>query len=58
MDDYKVLLSGGFAGVAQIITGHPLDTVKVRYISENHTKLLSCINSIRSEGCRKFYRGI
>lgn len=58
MDDLKIILSGGLAGMAQILTGHPFDTVKVRYINNNHNKILSCVRSIRSEGYRQFYRGV
>ena len=58
MDDLYIILSGGFAGMAQILTGYPFDTVKVRYISDNHNKVLSCIKSIQSEGYGQFYRGI
>ena len=29
----KYFLSGGFGGVCTIITGHPLDTIKVRLYS-------------------------
>ena len=58
MDDSKIIISGGLAGFAQILTGYPFDTVKVRYIKDNHKTLFSCIKSIKKTGYKSFYRGV
>jgi len=58
MDDSKIIISGGFAGIAQILTGHPFDTVKVRYIEGDHKTILSCLKCIQEEGYKSFYRGV
>lgn len=58
MDDFNIIISGGFAGIAQTLTGHPFDTVKVRYINSNRSTLLSCVRSISSESYGNFYRGV
>ena len=57
-DDSKIIISGGFAGIIQVLTGHPFDTVKVRYIDGEHGNIFSCMKSIRSEGYKSFYRGV
>lgn len=33
----KYFLSGGFGGVCTVITGHPLDTIKVDKEKDKHT---------------------
>ena len=60
MDDLKIMTGGAFAGLAQIVTGHPFDTVKVRYIKNKHKYrgVLDCVKTIRSEGYLRFYRGV
>jgi len=54
----SVLIGGSFAGIAQVISGHPLDTVKVRYINDNYKNISECIRSMKKEGLRSFYRGV
>jgi solute carrier family 25 carnitine/acylcarnitine transporter 20/29 len=58
MNDKTIVISGACAGLAQVLTGHPFDTVKVRYVSQNYKNILECINHIRTEGYKNFYRGI
>ena len=63
MNDLSVLAGGALAGLAQTITGHPFDTVKVRYISYNLNinkkySIRDCIKQIKSEGYRYFYKGV
>ncbi len=65
MNDLTVILSGGFAGIAQIITGHPFDTVKIRYVDnqnkqniKKYNRVTDCVKDIRSEGYKNFYRGV
>jgi solute carrier family 25 carnitine/acylcarnitine transporter 20/29 len=58
--DYSVIFGGSFAGIAQIITGHPFDTVKVRYVRNKYkySNVNECVKEIRSEGYRNFFRGV
>lgn len=58
MSDLTIISSGAFAGLAQVITGYPFDTVKVRYINNNHTSIIKCIKTIKNESYRNFYRGV
>lgn len=60
MDDLKIITSAAFAGLAQITTGHPFDTVKIRYIKNRHkySRVMGCVRQIRSEGYGRFYRGV
>ena len=60
MDDFTIIIGGALAGLAQITIGHPFDTVKVRYIKNKHKypTVMSCVRTIRAEGCNKFYRGV
>lgn len=57
-DDIKIMFSGSFAGLAQIVTGHPFDTVKVRYIDYKKGSLSQCVKSIQKGGWSNFYRGV
>ena len=52
------LICGSFAGLVYCVTGHPLDSVKVRMQTGTLT-LQACIRSTYyKEGCRGFYKGI
>lgn len=52
------LLSGTVAGMAQVLVGHPFDTVKVR-LQTKEVKALDCLrNTLKLEGPTGFYRGI
>lgn len=54
----KDLAAGSLAGVANVISGHPFDTIKVR-MQMIDTKLFACIRSIVSkEGLASFYKGV
>lgn len=50
------LIGGSVAGVSQIIIGYPLDTIKVNYIKNNNTNIMTCIKSIK--GFKGYYRGV
>ena len=58
MDDFKILIGGGFAGLAQVLAGYPFDTVKVRYVGNNYTSIISCIKDVKRNGYKYFYRGV
>jgi len=55
--DVSILFGGVLAGITQTIVGHPFDTIKVRYIKENHKTIYGCINNVRKDGYRYFYKG-
>jgi len=57
MDTRKELIYGSLAGFSQVLTGHPLDTIKVRYINSN-TNLWGCVKIMKREGIRSFYKGM
>lgn len=57
----KELVSGCAAGVANVVSGFPFDTVKVRLQSSRGTyrSMLHCFSEIwKKEGMRGFYRGL
>lgn len=56
--DKKNIYGGIGAGLAQIITGHPFDTVKVRYINSEKSNIIKCVREIKNKGWKNFYRGI
>ncbi|KAJ3285219.1 carnitine transporter [Borealophlyctis nickersoniae] len=60
MDQAKSLLSGGFAGVATVLAGHPFDTLKVRLQTSNQYKgLVDCFKqTIAKDGLTGLYRGM
>ncbi|OQS06145.1 mitochondrial carnitine/acylcarnitine carrier protein [Thraustotheca clavata] len=63
IDIFKDLYAGTVGGVAGIIAGHPLDTIKVRMQTQSHTsKRSSVVQSFqsiaRTEGIRGFYKGM
>eukprot|EP00301_Raphidiophrys_heterophryoidea_P009173 c13513_g1_i1.p1 GENE.c13513_g1_i1~~c13513_g1_i1.p1 ORF type:complete len:315 (+),score=74.65 c13513_g1_i1:84-947(+) len=59
---WKSFVSGGFAGVGIIITGHPLDTVKVRLQTQTEGQykgVVDCVQkTIKHEGFRGLYKGM
>ncbi|CAD6235693.1 GSCOCG00007975001-RA-CDS [Cotesia congregata] len=61
----KYFLSGGVGGIFTVITGHPLDTIKVRLQTSSgangvlYTGTWDCAKKIaRNEGFRGFYKGM
>ena len=57
------LTAGTFGGMLQAITGHPLDTIKVRIQSQNKNALfngpLDCIQkTYKHEGIKGFFKGL
>lgn len=55
----KDVTPGCAAGIAQTIVGHPLDTIKVKYINSSNKTIMQCIQSMfRDNGVRAFYQGI
>lgn len=54
----KDLISGYAGGIAYILSGQPLDIVKVRFQSLNESSILSCLKNIyRTEGLLAFWKG-
>ena len=54
----KDIAAGTAGGVATVVVGHPLDTVKVRMQTGEYSSMLACIRSTLSrEGMRGFYKG-
>lgn len=53
-------IAGSVAGCAATVTGHPIDTVKVRLQSSlNYKSAFDCVRSILlNEGSQAFYRGL
>ena len=54
--DIKELISGSCAGISQILIGHPLDTIKIRYIKYNYSNFYNCLKDIK--GVSNFYKGV
>ncbi|OQR94012.1 mitochondrial carnitine/acylcarnitine carrier protein [Achlya hypogyna] len=58
----KDLNAGTIGGVAGIVAGHPLDTIKVKLQTQCHTSSHGILSSVRtiaaSEGFRGFYKGM
>ncbi|KAF0700797.1 Aste57867_8688 [Aphanomyces stellatus] len=58
----KDLNAGTVGGVAGIVAGHPLDTIKVKLQTQSHTNrmgfLASCRQLAASEGVKGFYKGM
>ena len=55
--DYKIIISASMAGMAQILSGHPLDTIKVKSIQMNSNSFIATKN-IYKQGIKYFYRGV
>lgn len=54
----KDLAAGSMAGVANVLSGHPFDTIKVR-MQMLDTRLTTCIKNIMyKEGPASFYKGV
>jgi len=54
----KDLAAGSMAGVANVLSGHPFDTIKVR-MQMLDTRLSTCVkNIIYKEGPASFYKGV
>ena len=52
------VLSGTLGGMAQVLVGHPFDTIKVR-LQTKEVKAIDCLkNTLKLEGLSGFYRGI
>lgn len=49
---------GGLAGAAGIVVGHPLDTLRVRYQTENMHAIQILRDTWRHESLRGFYKGM
>jgi solute carrier family 25 (mitochondrial carnitine/acylcarnitine transporter), member 20/29 len=60
MDQAKSFIAGGFAGVSNVLAGHPFDTLKVRLQTSNQYKgLADCFRqTIAKDGLISLYRGI
>ncbi|KAI8907922.1 mitochondrial carrier domain-containing protein [Gorgonomyces haynaldii] len=60
MDDIKSFLSGGAGGVANVLAGHPFDTLKVRLQTSNQYKgLADCFRqTVAKEGFFGLYKGM
>jgi len=54
----KDLIAGLFGGIASTLSGHPLDTVRVRVQVLNEKPLVCIKNIVRKEGLRALYKGV
>lgn len=55
----KDIFPGSAAGIAQTIVGHPLDSIKVKYVNSNAKTIGECVKMMyRDNGLRSFYQGI
>jgi solute carrier family 25 carnitine/acylcarnitine transporter 20/29 len=59
-DSVSNLISGSIAGLVQIATGHPFDTIKVWHVKygSNHSVVHSLRSMYKMGGMRQFYKGI
>lgn len=56
---FQNLLSGTCAGAAQVVVGHPFDTLKVRLQTDPSKGLLGCVKDMyKNEGILSLYKGI
>ncbi|KAJ3176075.1 carnitine transporter, partial [Irineochytrium annulatum] len=60
VDQIKAFLGGGFGGIANVLAGHPFDTLKVRLQTSNQYKgLADCFKqTIAREGPAGLYKGM
>ncbi|KAI8844140.1 mitochondrial carrier domain-containing protein [Chytridium lagenaria] len=60
VDQLKAFLSGGFGGIANVLAGHPFDTLKVRLQTSNQYKgLADCFKqTVAKEGMLGLYKGM
>ena len=55
----REFVAGGFGGIAGIISGHPLDTLRIMQQSSKTGSALSILhNVVATEGPTALYRGI
>jgi len=54
----KDLLAGSMGGLASTLSGHPLDTVRIRVQVLNEKPLACMKNIMRREGLKAFYKGV
>jgi solute carrier family 25 carnitine/acylcarnitine transporter 20/29 len=58
----KDIFAGSLGGVAQVLSGHPLDTVKVRLQTQTsliYTGTIDCLSkTIKEEGFKGLYKGV
>jgi len=59
-ESLKEFLAGGCSGVAQILVGHPFDTIKVRLQTDKSgtTALQMVQNTVKNEGFLAVYKGM
>jgi solute carrier family 25 (mitochondrial carnitine/acylcarnitine transporter), member 20/29 len=62
VNNYKGFVAGVASGIAKCTVGHPFDTIKVRLQTSEHARfsgpLDCCLQTIRKEGVRGFYKGM
>lgn len=51
------MLTENFIGVSGVLTGHPLDTVRVRQQTEAQNVYQCCSSIFRNEGILGFFKG-
>jgi solute carrier family 25 carnitine/acylcarnitine transporter 20/29 len=54
----KDLIAGSFGGIASTLSGHPLDTVRVRVQVLNEKPMVIIKNIVRKEGLKALYKGV
>jgi solute carrier family 25 carnitine/acylcarnitine transporter 20/29 len=55
---FEPIIAGSLSGFAATSICHPLDTIRTRIQSSNHTTIYRCVSSlIKTEGVFAFYRG-
>jgi solute carrier family 25 carnitine/acylcarnitine transporter 20/29 len=57
----KDIVAGSIGGVAQVLSGHPLDTVKVRLQTQSdiYKGTIDCLSkTVREEGFKGLYKGV
>jgi len=54
----KDLLAGSLAGVIIVLSGHPLDTIKVRMQMLHQGFIKTFVNLVKSEGVLALYKGV
>ncbi|XP_061338561.1 mitochondrial arginine transporter BAC2-like [Gastrolobium bilobum] len=59
MDFYREFVAGGFGGTAGVISGYPLDTLRILQQSSNNGSALTIVrNVVAKEGPAALYRGM
>jgi len=54
----KDLIAGSIAGLTIVLTGHPLDTIKIRMQMLQTGFMKTSRNLVKKEGLRAFYKGV